>query len=183
MKGLCPWLVLIGLTSLNLVEDWSAAAVILELNPSPTGSFIIAFKEERFQPACFVIQLPSEAPGSKELSSHHSPAGGMVQTALSTRDVGLAFWKMDENLLNKIVSFLVIHGFPKILSQSVKLPTFLIQARWKLQVFTSFLIRALRQWKVLFHVVMADYWVTAKQTQEHVHQSHFYHVAHVKSKY
>lgn len=47
MKGLCPWLVLIGLTPLKLVEDWFTAAVILKLNPSPTGSFIIIFKSRK----------------------------------------------------------------------------------------------------------------------------------------
>lgn len=47
MKGLSPWLVLIGPTPLKLVEDWFTAVVILKLNPSPTGSFIIVFKRRK----------------------------------------------------------------------------------------------------------------------------------------
>lgn len=47
IKGLSPWLVLIGPTPLKLVEDWFTAVVILKLNPSPTGSFIIVFKRRK----------------------------------------------------------------------------------------------------------------------------------------
>lgn len=43
-QGHSPWLVLIGL---KLVEDCFTAAVILQLNPSPTGSCTVVFRRRK----------------------------------------------------------------------------------------------------------------------------------------
>lgn len=51
-------------------------------------------KEERFQPACYFIQSPSEAPSSKAAQLSPAPLWeAWAQTALSTRSVERAFRK------------------------------------------------------------------------------------------
>lgn len=55
IKGLCPWLVLIGLTLLRLVEDWFAAAVILKLNPSSPWEFYRGLQKKEDFNLCLIL--------------------------------------------------------------------------------------------------------------------------------
>lgn len=74
MKGLCLWLVLIGLTPLKLVEDWFTAALILTLNPRPTGRFIIVFKRRKIFNLCVsLFSHPVNPLALKELGLASAP--------------------------------------------------------------------------------------------------------------
>lgn len=93
MKGLSPWLVLIGPTPLKLEEDWFTAVVILKSNPSPTGSFIIVFKRRKIVTCVILFGYPLDLGTAKELGSASSSLGERGgQTALGTKNVELALW-------------------------------------------------------------------------------------------